>query len=240
MRNPTWTRDEHIIALDFYLRHQPIIPGKDSPAVIALSDLFNRLQAKLTTDIPETFRNPAGVYMKLMNFRRFDPSYKGVGLAHGNKDEKVVWDLFSGKPAELSRLAAHISSFSTAEANGAEALPSLGEDEEGEEGQVLSRVHRYRERDKALVQKKKAHFLGEHSRLFCQVCSFDFEKVYGARGSDFIECHHTKPVSDLVSGEKTKLSELAMVCSNCHRMIHRRKPWLSLAQLQSLLGPQEK
>lgn len=236
MRNPPWTRDEHILALDFYLRHRPQIPGKESVQVIDLSNLLNRLHGALHGAPPETFRNPSGVYMKLMNFRRFDPVYQGVGLAHGNKDEEVVWKLFANRSSDLGTLAKHIASFAAPPSGISNPLPELPEDEdECEEGQILSRTHRYRERDKSLVRKKKAQFFGSYQRLFCEVCGFDFEKTYGNRGSDFIECHHTKPVSSLEVGGKTKLSELAMVCSNCHRMIHRKKPWLTLAELKSLI-----
>jgi len=48
MKNPPWSRDEHIIALDFYLRYAPSIPGKDSKEVIALSELLNILGRKIT------------------------------------------------------------------------------------------------------------------------------------------------------------------------------------------------
>lgn len=85
MRNPPWSRDEHIIALNFYLKHNPHIPGKDSAEVKKLSELLNRLHQKLEGDAPDKFRNTSGVYMKLMNFRRFDPGYSGVGLAHGRR-----------------------------------------------------------------------------------------------------------------------------------------------------------
>lgn len=236
MRNPPWTRDEHILALDFYLRHQPQIPGKDSKQVIQLSELLNRIHATLHGETPDRFRNPAGVYMKLMNFRRFDPSYQGTGLAHGSKDEEVVWNLFSGKPNELSSLANHIASFAMEAGESNPYMPILSEDEdEGEEGQILSRTHRYRERDKSLVERKKAQFIGRYQRLFCEVCGFDFAKTYGNRGSDYIECHHIRPISTLGAGDKTKLSDLALVCSNCHRMIHRKKPWLSISELQKLM-----
>lgn len=58
----------------------------------------------------------------------------------------------------------------------------------------------------------------------CQGCGFDFEGKYGALGIGFIEVHHTKPVSSvqgtaLVSAE----SDMAVLCSNCHRMVHRRR-----------------
>ena len=234
MKNPPWTRDEHILALDFYLKHLPVIPGKDSQEILELSQLLNNLNSFLEHEKTENFRNPSGVYMKLMNFRRFDPSYSGVGLAHGNKDEEVVWNLYAHQPAELSKIATHIKQFaSTPQAH---EIPAISEDEqEGDEGQVLSRIHRYRERDKTLVQKKKLKFLAEHSRLFCQCCGFDFEVTYGARGKDFIECHHTKPVSELSVGEKTRLTDLVLLCSNCHRIVHRKKPWLGIDELREIV-----
>jgi 5-methylcytosine-specific restriction protein A len=237
MKNPNWSRDEHIIVLDFYLQHAPTIPGKSSKEVIALSELLNRLQTNIEGERQETFRNPAGVYMKLMNFRRFDPAYNGVGLANGSGDEEVVWDLYANKPTELHKLAQLISSFvgTTNDGDIPTLLPQLDEQEvEGNEGQILSRVHRYRERDASLVKKKKTRFLKEHSRLFCECCGFDFAEHYGEHGKGFIECHHTKPVSELEAGGATKLSDLVMLCSNCHRMIHRSRPWLTLDALRKL------
>lgn len=232
MKNPAWTRDEHILALDFYVSNMPNIPGKDTKEVQELSQTLNSLNSFLDHEKKDTFRNPAGVYMKLMNFRRFDPAYSGVGLAHGNKDEEVVWNLYAHNPIELSRLAKHIKQFATSDIKN---IPEISDDEEGNEGQVLSRVHRYRERDKSLVAKKKSKFLLENKNLFCEGCGFDFEKKYGERGKDYIECHHTKPVSELAVGEKTKLSELVLLCSNCHRIIHRKKPWLSISELKDLI-----
>ena len=233
MKNPPWTRDEHIIALDFYLSHLPSIPGKDSSEVQDLSKVLNNLNSFLDHQITEKFRNPSGVYMKLMNFRRFDPAYTGVGLAHGNKDEEVVWNLYANKPDELAKLAKHIKQFSTSETKD---IPAISEDEEeGNEGQILSRVHRYRERDRTLVSKKKIKFLQDNPKLFCQGCGFDFHNKYGDRGKDFIECHHTKPVSELSVGETTKLADLVLLCSNCHRIVHRKKPWLTIDELKLLV-----
>lgn len=60
-------------------------------------------------------------------------------------------------------------------------------------------------------------------------------RTYGEVGKDFIECHHTVPVSELTEGMKTKLSDMALVCSNCHRMLHRKRPWLRLSDLKALL-----
>ena len=71
----------------------------------------------------------------------------------------------------------------------------------------------------------------------CAVCGFDFEKVYGERGKGFIEVHHTEPLGSL-SEEKiiNPQTDLVPVCSNCHRIIHRRKDHvLSISEVKKLL-----
>jgi 5-methylcytosine-specific restriction protein A len=86
------------------------------------------------------------------------------------------------------------------------------------------------------VDRKKAQFLKSHQRLFCEACGLDFEQKYGERGAGFIECHHTKPVSELEAGDSTKNADLVLLCSNCHRVVHRRKPWLSFEDLKALVN----
>ncbi len=102
------------------------------------------------------------------------------------------------------------------------------------EGRELLRLHRTRERSRVLVARKKRSVLSESGRLVCEACEFDFEMVYGSRGYGFAECHHTIPISQSSPGRRTALSELAVVCSNCHRMLHRR-PWVSVPKLRELV-----
>ena len=68
-RNPVWSRDELILALDLYMRHRPSFPDDRHPEVIELSRLLNRLAAMTKTAGCESFRNGNGVAMKLQNFR---------------------------------------------------------------------------------------------------------------------------------------------------------------------------
>src|SRR4051794_14357835 len=96
-RNPAWNRDELILALDLYLQFRSSPPGKDSNQVNELSALLNRM-AEAEVREAQTFRNANGVYMKMMNFRRFDPEYTSsgrVGLTRGNRVEESVWNEFS-------------------------------------------------------------------------------------------------------------------------------------------------
>lgn len=113
----------------------------------------------------------------------------------------------------------------------------LSEDEEFAEGKVLSRFHKLRERNPSAIKMKKRAILVKTGALRCEVCGFDFHKVYGTIGKAFAECHHTLPLSQIKAGAKTKLSDLAIVCANCHRMLHRARPWLSVNDLKNALRP---
>lgn len=102
-------------------------------------------------------------------------------------------------------------------------------------------VHEARERNKKLVAKAKAHFKKANGHLFCEVCAFNFSQVYGEVGEDFIEAHHRQPMSELEEDEAVNsIDDLAMVCANCHRMLHRRKPWLTVEELQITLKKHSK
>lgn len=81
---------------------------------------------------------------------------------------------------------------------------------------------------------RRAFLEGKH--LKCEVCGFDFEAVYGKLGAGYIEVHHTKPVCE---GERiTDINnDLVMLCSNCHKMIHRGKGnILSIEELKGLIA----
>ena len=82
------------------------------------------------------------------------------------------------------------------------------------EDKVLRRVRNRAARQKCL----------ENSNFTCSVCGFNFYKVYGEIGKDFIEVHHTKPLSSYNEEHEVLQSELVALCSNCHSMVHRRRP----------------
>lgn len=107
------------------------------------------------------------------------------------------------------------------------------EEQEYAEGKQYYKQHVMRERNPKLMKEAKALFIREHGRLYCEVCNSNFEEHYGDRGKDFIEGHHTKYVSELAPDEKTKPTDIVMLCPNCHRMIHR-KPRVSIEDLKAL------
>ena len=129
----------------------------------------------------------------------------------------MVWDEFSGDRSRLEKAAAAIRD--AVSSDEVVRLPGLEEDEEeAQEGAILTRLHRARERSRRLVARKKASVLRSTGRLECGACGFDFERAYGKLGTGFAECHHVAPVSELRPGQRTNLADLAIVCANCHRM----------------------
>lgn len=80
------------------------------------------------------------------------------------------------------------------------------------------KLHKRIERNPKLAQKAK-ELLG----CTCQVCGTNFKERYGSIGEGFIEAHHLKPLASL-KGKKVAMDpakDFAVLCSNCHRMVHR-------------------
>jgi 5-methylcytosine-specific restriction protein A len=109
------------------------------------------------------------------------------------------------------------------------------DDDEFPEGKELTELHKRKERNPKVVLRKKKKVLQERGKLECEVCGFDFVKIYGQLGYGFSECHHTVPVSELTEGHKTKLSDMVIVCANCHRMLHKSRPLISIGELRAVV-----
>jgi 5-methylcytosine-specific restriction protein A len=124
---------------------------------------------------------------------------------------------------ELERLwAEHVGVYQTIESGELGAI-------EGELRLALTR-HRAREhwlRDLKIAEVKKAN----DGRLPCSACRFDFFETYGEIGRDYAQVHHLKPLSDRTKPHLTRLADLAVVCANCHVMVHRKGEFSSLEGL---------
>lgn len=73
----------------------------------------------------------------------------------------------------------------------------------------------------------------EHWKSVCSVCDFDFEKKYGDLGKGFIHVHHLVPVSEIgKTYQVDPLNDLRPVCPNCHSMLHRKNPPLTIEELK--------
>lgn len=103
------------------------------------------------------------------------------------------------------------------------------------EGRKKLLIHIRRERNPKIVKQKKEQVLNKTGKLSCEVCNFDFVSVYGELGNGFCEVHHKNPLAKVDKETQTSLEDLAIVCSNCHRMIHRSQPMMDINQLKCIL-----
>lgn len=71
---------------------------------------------------------------------------------------------------------------------------------------------------------------------FCAVCGFDFGAVYGDLGKGFVHAHHLVELSRIGHEYAVNpVEDMRPVCPNCHAMLHRRKPALSIEELKSII-----
>lgn len=231
-----WDREEMMLALDLYLRDPQ--PGKTSKAISEVSSLLRRRAEQLGRVLPPRFRNVEGVYLKMMNFRRYDPSQKAsgnVGMQRGAKLEGFVWSEWALQRKKLRDAASAIRLGIETGTQVGEAFSDDLDSDLAAEGGFEYRLHRRYERNPLNVRRKKAAVLNANLPLACEACGFDFEKVYGARGAEYIEVHHKKPIHTVKPGSVPKLSDLALLCSNCHRMAHRWGKLLSVEEISRLV-----
>ncbi len=85
-------------------------------------------------------------------------------------------------------------------------------------------------RNPQLVKAAKAHY-----GYRCQVCGFNFEEQYGEIGKGFIEVHHLAAMSARQGQSVTSVSDVRVLCANCHRMIYRKPTPLALDELKRML-----
>lgn len=105
----------------------------------------------------------------------------------------------------------------------------------GKEGRLRLVRHLSRERDPRIVRRKKSAVLRNEGCLQCEACGFDFSIGYPGIGEEFCEVHHSVPLADYDEQRRTLLSDLHILCSNCHRMIHRTRPLETVADFRKRL-----
>jgi len=97
------------------------------------------------------------------------------------------------------------------------------------EGEEYVREAKFRYRNKKLIKERKSK-----SDYRCEVCGIKFSDIYGEIGKNYILAHHINPIGERTRASETKLEDIALLCDNCHRMIHRTKPPMSINKLRNI------
>ena len=79
------------------------------------------------------------------------------------------------------------------------------------------------------IQSQEENVLNGFS---CVVCGFNFEERYGQMGKDFTHVHHLKELSQIGEEYEINNRRFTTSLSNCHSMLHKRKPAYSIEELK--------
>lgn len=94
-----------------------------------------------------------------------------------------------------------------------------------------------RMRNRGIVRLKKQAVLESTGKLACEVCAFDFFKAFGPLGKNYAQAHHKVPLSVSAKDRESTPDDLAIVCANCHVMLHRedrKGRWRTVEELRLL------
>lgn len=216
--NPIWGHDETILALQLLQNYWPKVPGSRSSQVKELSELIRQLPIPAGARKNQTFRNPDGVYLKLQNLASLHPDNAGRKGLRTSKMDRSVWATYWNEPELVRRLAGQI-------VKGIDVIASASSDGiddeaifEASEGEVLTRVHRIRERKRGFRSRVIQRVEKAHGNIVCEACRQE-AMTAGQAGYAMFEAHHLVPLSEAATAV-TRLDDLALLCANCHRLIH--------------------
>jgi hypothetical protein len=227
--------EEFVLACDLVARNQWHELPSERREVEELSALLQSLPIHADELRGPKFRSPSSVRRKMADIATRHPDSPRKPTNGGKLDVEVL-RAFLKRPNEMHAIADRLRS--AAVAGEFDTLPAtdevVGDGEGALEGRLLERIHLRRERNPRLRAKKIKKALQERGTLACEVCGFDFQRAYGSRGEGYAECHHVVPLH--TTGETTtQLKDLAVLCANCHRMIHRGTDWLTPSELRDIV-----
>lgn len=224
---PDWHWDEILIVARYVEDNGGKALGNGSRLNAHVQNLLNKATIHPEVDGRRVVRTPGAVKRKSGDLESVHPDYRGVPT-NGGQTTREVLNYWLANPATARKEAIELEEM--IERGELMHLPDDDQDASATEGKALLVRHLRRERNAALREKK----IRRAKTLDCEVCGINFGHVYGDRGEGYIEVHHTLPLH--VSGETTtRLNDLALLCSNCHRMIHRT-PWTTPEGLRAQLA----
>jgi len=232
--NPKWSREEIILALDLYFKLNGKIPDESDSRVGELSTFLRAMPRVKPTTLKDSFRNKTGIVFKLQNIRQLAT---GKGFGNVSQTDRDIWDQYGTNPSLVNLIATQIKE-RLQEVNALTTEEVADDDFEFSEGALLTRVHKLKERKPSvrrfLISNRQAK-----GGVQCDVCGFKgATKVPELLESQF-EAHHIVPLA-FEGKRRTKLSDMALLCANCHRLIHKaismKKTWISIDELKKLVA----
>ena len=221
--------------MDFYLKYEPSFPRKESDEIRQLSDTLQKLPVIPFETRTSKFRNANGVSMKMMNLLAEDPRNKvQAGLRDTSKMDKEIWEIYEGRldevPIDAQELLMNLKLLQASS-----ELDSVS----AQEGGFRNKLHRVKER-RSLRGPRLNLMFTNHGRYYCECCRI--QSPDATEPTSILEVHHIIPLAEIDFIQQTTLEDLAVLCANCHRLIHARmrthNQHVSPEDLQSIYYPE--
>ena len=229
-KNPAWTEEEMILALDVYFKLSPNQLHKQTRRVLDLSVLLNHLDVHGVASTSKNFRNPTGVAMILQNIAGIDPSVNRKGLSNASKLARTMFQKYHMQQETLHKIAWEIKD-SIRDPMIRYGLYRYGEDHGGE---LSNFVHQEYERLSNMLEVKK-EIAESRNEVLCEICALDFCRTYGDRAEAAMSCHHDQEILRLDQVSETSVADWSLVCHNCHSVMHEYPIWLTVQQMKELV-----
>ncbi len=233
MKNPTWNREELILALDLYFRMDYGQMHGTNPDIIQLSKDLRSLN--IHTEIPnkENFRSVNSVALKLANLKKSDQNFKGKGMRDGGKLEKEIWKEFHRHRDTLKKEADLIRQLYLKPKSEKKSVAS--EPKVNYKSEFLFQFHKNRETDPLVNKIKKEMVLTNSKSLKCEVCGYNSVTVFGELGNDLMEIHYNKELKKEPGLEASLMEDFIIVCSNCHKALDKNFGILNADDLKKII-----
>jgi len=115
---------------------------------------------------------------------------------------------------------------------GPPSLVEEGEEPSATEGLLTEVTYYRRSRDRALRDRAF-----KESKGVCSVCDTDYTQLLDGKGVHVLQVHHRQQLAITDAPVITRLSDLAVVCANCHMLIHMDpKQALSVEALRTMMN----
>ncbi|GIU36432.1 hypothetical protein TUM4644_37390 [Shewanella colwelliana] len=154
------------------------------------------------------------------------PKFRPSGNVYRVREDRFVH--FDGVEGYVNQILT--SSYAITQSQPIEVEEDTPNTEYAEGERKAKEVHYFKRNPKLVAEAK------EKLGYVCYACGFDFEKVYGDIGKNYIECHHLNPLSERDDAFASTIDDVCMLCSNCHRMIHRSKPAIDIVEFKKIIN----
>jgi len=228
MRQPNWTVNEVIIAVDTYFEIGDVKDiNSNNPLVIELSELLKALPIHKNKD--NTFRNVASIEMNLKCIASLDENAK-YSMRTTTILQGEVYNYYREKKMYLHKIANAIKACLPLPFDYYEPLDSHNL----MMGNILYLYHLYLE-NKTKTSRTLTEDFYNRRKSNCACCGIDLSLFFGEKGFELIEQHYTEEIINYHNNMDILPGKFTALCPACHKLAHSSPDLFQLSNLKNIV-----